>query len=135
MADKHAVLDLFADYAWANDAGDVPLLRGLFTDDASLQISIAGSDDVYGPFVGEGIAEFMSSAWDAQTDQRRHVITNFRFVEESDDRAVVRAYLSLHVTDGGVLRVTSAGVYETEVVRQDGGWRFSRLDLALDAPF
>lgn len=135
MADRQAVLDLFADYAWANDAGHVPLLEQLFTEQASLQISVAGSDDVYGPFVGSGIVEFMSSAWAAQTDQRRHVITNFRFTSEAEDRAEVRAYLSLHVTDGGTLRVTSAGVYETVVVRVGEGWRFERLDLALDAPF
>jgi hypothetical protein len=135
MADRQAVLDLFSDYAWANDAGDVPLLERLFTEQASLQISVAGGDDVYGPFVGPGIVEFMASAWAAQTDQRRHVITNFRFTSEADDRVEVRAYLSLHVTDGGRLQVTSAGVYETVVVRVGDRWRFERLDLALDAPF
>jgi len=77
----------------------------------------------------------MSAAWAAQTDQRRHVITNFRFLEQADERVEVRAYLSLHVTDGGVLAVTSAGVYRTTVVRVGDGWRFAKLDLALDAPF
>ncbi|MGE4428438.1 MAG: nuclear transport factor 2 family protein [Solirubrobacteraceae bacterium] len=136
MADRLAILDLFSDYAWANDTGDVGLLGELFTADATFQITIAGVDEPFGPYESrDAIVEFMGGAWKAQTDQRRHVIVNHRFENEQDDRVDVRAYLSLHVTDGGKLQVTSAGVYRTTVVRDGDRWRLSALDLALDAPF
>ncbi|MCK9250392.1 MAG: nuclear transport factor 2 family protein [Solirubrobacteraceae bacterium] len=136
MADRQAILDLLSDYAWANDTADVPLLGELFATDATMRITIAGVDEPFGPYVGrDAIVEWMGGAWKAQTDQRRHVITNHRFENEQDDRADVRAYLSLHVTDGGKLQVTSAGVYRTTVVRDGDRWRIAALDLALDAPF
>ena len=45
------------------------------------------------------------------------------------------AYLSLVVTDQGSTVTKSAGVYDTEIVLDQGRWRFRAIVLDLDAPF
>jgi hypothetical protein len=79
--------------------------------------------------------EFFRAALGTQTDRRRHVLTNFRYLEESADRARVAAYLSLVVTDQGSTATKSAGVYDTEIALDQDRWRFRSIVLDLDAPF
>jgi ketosteroid isomerase-like protein len=133
MADRERIRDLFADYGCANDERDRELLVRLLAADASFEIEIPTQDVELGPFEGaQAVEDFIMGDLSAQTDQRRHVITNLRFENETEDRADVRAYLSLHVTDGGALEVRCAGVYRTTVVLEGGTWRFRRIALRLD---
>jgi len=135
MADRHAIEDLFARYAAGNDKRDVDIIASTMTDDVSFTIHIADSDS-YGPFEPRsGVIDFMGGALGAQTDRRRHVMTNIAVVEDGEDRAKVNAYLSLIVTDNGQTEVKSAGIYETEVVSDGGGWRFASMVLSLDNGF
>ncbi len=135
MADRQAINDLFVDYAWAMDARDFDLLAQVFHDDASFTIDIAGADTV-GPFEpGSAVVEFISSTTQGQTDQRRHVITNIRFEEETESDAKVTATLTLNVTDEGKLTVQSVGVYTGECVDSGERWQFRKFNLALDSPF
>jgi hypothetical protein len=98
-------------------------------------VHIADGDTV-GPFQPrKDVMEFFRAALGAQTDRRRHVLTNFRYLEEDADRARVAAYLSLVVTDQGSTVTKSAGVYDTEIALAQGRWRFRSIVLDLDAPF
>ena len=74
---------------------------------------------------------FITETTNAQTDQRRHVITNI--MVEADGTA--RANLTLVVIDGGNVEVKTAGVYTVQLVEEDGGLRFKRMQLDLDAGF
>lgn len=133
MADRERIRELFADYGYANDERDRELLVGLLAADASFEIAIPGQGVELGPFEGAAaVEEFIMGDLTAQTDQRRHVITNLRFENETDESVDVRAYLSLHVTDGGRLEVRCSGVYQTSVVLDGGTWRFRRIALRLD---
>ena len=135
MADRQAINDLFADYAWAMDDRDFDLLAQVFHEDASFVIYIAGADPV-GPFSpGSAVVEFISETTKGQTDQRRHVITNLRVEEESESDAKVTATLTLNVIDEGKLTVQSTGVYTAECVPAGGRWQFREFALALDLPF
>lgn len=136
MADRMAIEQLFADYAWPMDTREWPVLATVFTEDASFTITIAGEPAV-GPIVGrDEIVEFCSSTVGDQTDQRRHVITNVRIVNETDTSADVYAMLTLIVIADGALDVKSTGVYTTTAVEEsDGAWRFSSMLLELDLPF
>jgi hypothetical protein len=135
MADRQAINDLFANYAWAMDARDFDLLAQVFHEDASFNIDIAGADPV-GPFSpGPAVVEFISETTKGQTDQRRHVITNIRVAEESGSDATVTATLTLIVIDGGKLTVQSTGVYTAECIAGPNGMQFRKFDLALDLPF
>jgi 3-phenylpropionate/cinnamic acid dioxygenase small subunit len=136
MADRDAINDILADYAWANDAKDEGILKRIFAEDATFSLEIAGVEDKIGPFEGrDAIVDFIYPTVRDQTDQRRHAIVNTRFVEDEDDRARVRAYLLLNVIDGGTLDVKSAGVYDVDFARGGNGWEIKSMHLSLDAPF
>jgi hypothetical protein len=136
MADREAINDVLADYAWANDAKDEGILRRIFAEDARFSLEITGVEEPIGPFEGrDAIVDFIYPTVKAQTDQRRHAIINTRFLEDEADRAKVRAYLLLNVIDGGALDVKSAGVYEVDFARAGEDWVIKSMHLSLDAPF
>jgi 3-phenylpropionate/cinnamic acid dioxygenase small subunit len=131
VSDQQSVNQLFSTYAWAIDAREFDLLNGVFSEDASFVVSIAGTVAA-GPFEGRtALVDFISSTTREQTDQRRHVITNVRIA--GDDQAT--ATLTLLVVDGGVLTVKSCGFYRVELVQEGGAWRIRMMDLALDLGF
>ena len=135
MADRHAVAELFASYAAANDLRDVGLIGDCFTSDGAFILHIAGGDTI-GPLEPrDEVLAFFGSAFAAQSDQRRHVVTNIRLLESADDRARVEAYLTLIVTDGGTTELKSAGRYDAVVVGDGTGWRFRAMTLFLDSGF
>ena len=87
MADHAKITDLWGDYGAGNDQRDFGLLESCFTEDASFTVHIADGDTV-GPFQPrKDVMEFFRAALGTQTDRRRHVLTNFRYLEESADRA------------------------------------------------
>jgi hypothetical protein len=136
MADREAINDVLADYAWANDAKDEGILKRIFAEDSSFSLEIAGVEEPIGPFVGrDAIVDFIYPTVAAQTDQRRHAIVNTRFLEDKADSAKVRAYLLLNVIDGGQLDVKSAGVYDVDFARDGDAWVIKSMHLSLDAPF
>jgi uncharacterized protein (TIGR02246 family) len=134
MADRNAIEQLFADYGWPMDTREWPVLATVFTQDASFVITIQGEEAV--SVTGcDAIVEFCSSTVNAQTDQRRHVITNVRITDATDTTASVYAILTLVVVTD-VLEVKSSGLYRTRVVREaDGQWRFAQMLLELDRTF
>jgi hypothetical protein len=132
MPDYAAIAELFATYGAANDLHDRALLGSTLTAGAVATIHIAGVEDPIGPLEGrDTIVTFFGDILDAQTDQRRHVITNFRRL--GADR--VNAYLTLIVTDAGETVVKSAGIYEATVAEEDGALKLSSFVLSLDRAF
>jgi hypothetical protein len=135
MADRHAVADLFARYAWANDTHDVSIVEELFAPELQFSITIAG-DAAVGPFDGrDATLAFFGDAFGGQSDQRRHITTNLRFVEESDDAAKVVAYLLIASTADGKASVVCTGLYDVAVALRDGAWVFTSMLIALDSGF
>jgi hypothetical protein len=132
VPDYDVIAELFAAYGAANDLHDRELLGSTLTQGCSATIHIAGVDDPIGPLDGrDTIVSFFGDILDAQTDQRRHVITNFRRL--GGDR--VNAYLTLIVTDAGETVVKSAGIYEATVAEEDGRLKLSSFVLSLDRAF
>lgn len=131
MPDYAAIAELFARYGAANDLHSRELLASTLTAESSVTIHIAGADSI-GPLEGrDAVVSFFGDILDSQTDQRRHVITNFRRL--GGDR--VNAYLTLIVTDGGETVVKSAGIYEATVAEEDGELKLSSFVLSLDRAF
>lgn len=129
-----AIQQLQFTYASANDRRDVDAIMACFEPDGSFGLHVAGSDAV-GPFDAGSTPDlraFFAQSLGAQGDQRRHVITNVRFVEASSHRCLVSAYLTLVVTDAGRTQALTAGEYTDEVVLREGQWRFARKWLELD---
>ncbi|MBM3676712.1 MAG: hypothetical protein FJW96_02355 [Actinobacteria bacterium] len=129
MADHNALQQLFALYAWSMDGRELHRLNDVFAEGSAFVGSYPG-----GEFDFQGKAElvgFITDTTNAQTDQRRHVITNIMF--ESDAKA--RANLSLVVIDGGDVVLKTTGVYTVDLVEEGGSLRFKRMQLDLDAGF
>jgi hypothetical protein len=135
MADRAKITDLWGAYGAANDLRDLDLLERSCTEDFSFTIHIAGADSV-GPLAPrKEVLEFFRGVLTSQTDRRRHVLTNFRYLEDEPERARMTAYLSLVVTDNGRTETKSAGGYETEIVLDGDAWRFRSMVLSLDNGF
>lgn len=135
MADRAKITDLWGSYGAGNDTRDLGLLESCFTENASFTIRVAGADPV-GPLEPrKEVLAFFRDTLGGQTDQRRHVLTNFRYLSDSADQARMTAYLTLLVTDAGRTEAKSAGVYDVLVVLDGDAWRFRSMTLDLDCPF
>ena len=126
------IVTLFARYAAANDYWpNQELLESCFTEDATFELHIAGADSI-GPFEGrQAIVDFFAPVLGGQTDVRKHVISNYDVKGEGR----VNAYLTLIATDNGVTALKTVGLYETEIVEDESGPRFSAMTLSLDSGF
>ena len=133
---RDAIEQLFADYVWPLDTGEWDGCEDYFTDDVNVSVSSAG-ELVMGPLEGRDVvAETLSGAAKAQTDVRRHVISNLRLKPISDNEVDATAILTLLVVDGGEVNVRSSGLYLTRIVRgDDDKWRFRQMEIALDLVF
>lgn len=134
MADRSAIEDLFARYAWGMDSRQFHFTNDTFAEDAEFTLDIQGTAAIE-PLRGSGIGEFIESTTREQTDQRRHVITNVHLEDAGEDEAKAIAYLTLMVTENGELHAQATGVYTTRVARSGGVWRFAHMHLDLDRPF
>ncbi|MEL7045169.1 MAG: nuclear transport factor 2 family protein [Pseudomonadota bacterium] len=133
--DKHAILELLARSAYAYDERKLDMLEACFTQDAAFSIQIAGAPELMGPFEGrEAIMGLYRGSLEAQTDVRRHVVSNVLFESEGDEPEVV-SYLTLFATEDGAAKLLCTGVYRDQVQRKSDGWAIHRRHLDLDSPY
>lgn len=133
--DRHAIQQLLSSYGFHHDARDFDSLAECFAEDATYTMVVAGSEPI-GPRLGrDAIVDQIRIFKSRQTDQRRHVITNFLFDQETASRARVRTYVTVIAVADGVLEVVSSGVYTDIVVRTERGWRIADKRLHLDKGF
>jgi hypothetical protein len=134
MASRDDLHELFGAYGAANDLRDTALIGECFTAEGTFTLHIAGADTI-GPLgPRDAVLDFFGQAFAAQRDQRRHVVTNLRLLEDGED-ARAEAYLTLIVTDAGTTELKSAGRYDVRLAREEGEWRFRDMVLNLDSPF
>ena len=135
MADKQAITELLGKGGWAYDTPDIDFLADMFTTDGTFDLSIDGMGQV-GSFAGRAeIRKLYEDSLASQEDQRRHVVTNIFFEDETDDSVTAISYLVLIAVKDGALNVISSGVYKDRVVLDDGTWRIVHRDLHLDLPY
>ena len=128
VEDRLAIHDLFVRYATALDDGEVETVLDCFTADATLESPAIGR--ISGR---EAIRAFAArfAAQRAAGTQFRHVIANLSArVDGGTARAT--AYLLVVISSNGEHRSLPPGRYECELVKQDGGWRFSRRVVSHD---
>jgi hypothetical protein len=134
-ADRLAIIETLSSYAWGYDSRDLRMLGDSFSKDASFTIHLAGTEG-WGPYTGRStIVDWLASVMKTQTDQRRHCLSNLRFEELGDSRAVVVSFLTLTTAEHGKARLVTTGWYRDELINEDGAWRVSKKDLHLDAAF
>lgn len=129
-AEYGQIAELFSKFGAAVDQHRADTLVDVLGEQASFEVVVTGGD-TYGPFSPrDAVIEFVGSMVTAQTDQRRHCMTNFRRDGES-----VFAYLTLMVTEGGELTPQTTGFYEATLTTEGGQPRIEKLRLTLDRPF
>jgi len=135
VADHDAITQLFATYAWAHDNKEFELLDDVFTDVSEFTVDITGGPTI-GPLTSRReTVNFIRDTTVNQGDQRRHVITNVRFSNETDTETRATAILSLFVTLNNQLTTQATGWYDCQAVLDDGTWRFARMYLTLDRTY
>lgn len=126
---------VLGNWALGYDERDVPRMVQSFTEDASMDIDIAGLE-TKGPFVGrDAVIKDMTDHHELEKYQTRHVTTNVVIEPVSDDEARVSSYLTLFVIDQNVTTLQATGVYSDRFVRDEQGWRIACRHLALDAHY
>ena len=134
-ADKLAIHELLSRAAYSFDERQLDVLEQCYTADASMLVDITGVGEV-GPFQGrEAIMQLVSDTLAAQTDVRRHVISNFFFESEEKKAARVVSSLVVFAVENGEINVIISGIYRDDVARKDGEWRIAHRRLDLDLPF
>ncbi|HVC52507.1 MAG TPA: nuclear transport factor 2 family protein [Stellaceae bacterium] len=127
IADRAAIHDLFTRYCCALDSGEVETVVGCFAADAVLKSPII---DIRGH---EAIRAFAGrfAAQRAAGTQFRHMVTNIATTIDGD-RARATAYLLVLITAKGGHHTLPPGRYDCDLVREAGGWRFSRRTVYHD---
>lgn len=135
IEDKLAIQELLNRSAYGLDARDLDMLSQCFAFDATMSMRIEGGD-LIGPFESRsGIMKLMTDSMEAQTDQRRHVVSNIFFKSGSEETASVVSYLSLITVENGEINLISTGVYTDEVRKTQEGWQLYNRYLELDLPY
>jgi 3-phenylpropionate/cinnamic acid dioxygenase small subunit len=135
VIDRGSVQQLLGEFAWGLDTQSPDAVLACYEPDARYSITTVDGATI-GPYDGhDAIRAHLEGSIGAQTDVRRHVVTNIRVGETLDGVTRVGAYLSLMVTDAQVLRATATGVYTFHVKEGDGVLRFVESNVTLDGGF
>jgi hypothetical protein len=136
LADRLAILDALARYAWTYDERQIVALGNTFTEDAVWEGSVAGDFRIE-PLRGrETISTWLQEHMANQSDQRRHNMTNHTFVAQDKGSAEVISYLLLTSASAGSVQVVTTGFYRTNLVKASTGeWLIQHMFGGFDTPF
>jgi ketosteroid isomerase-like protein len=122
--------------SWGYDENDVDLIAAQFTEDAVMTLQIGRDGDTIGPFEGrEAIRKMHADSLAAQTDQRRHNISNLTIVKETADSASTTTNLTLLSIENGAVQVLSSGWYRDELRKEGDAWLLASRHIYLDLPY
>jgi hypothetical protein len=121
LADRIAIADLTAAYAFALDGHDWDGLDEVFTPDATAELgrSLSGLD---------AIKERIRGALEP-LDASQHLVATPQ-IRIDGDRATCRCYLQAQHVKGGALFMVG-GRYDDRVVRTPAGWRIEHRVLTV----
>lgn len=136
MTAREAFENLLGRASWGYDEADPDLIASCFTDDARMALQIGRDGALVGPFDGRAaIRALHADSMAAQTDQRRHNLSNTWVEKESTDAATVISNLTLLSIEDGAVQVLSSGWYRDQFVRREDGWHIADRFVYLDLPY
>jgi hypothetical protein len=135
VANKQAISEILGKLGWAYDTGHLEYFETIYASDSRFTLSIAGKGQVGDYRSLDTIMGLYRGAKAAQTDQRRHCVSNIFFAEETATAATVISYLTLLATQDGVTKTLATGMYTDKFALVAGAWKIKHRDLALDAPY
>ena len=132
LEDRLLLDDLYSEYLWALDTGDVEIYIGTFWDDAVLkEDQLDGSTEVFE--TAEVIREYTAAHFDDWTGhQHRETTRLYLPAEGRADRWRAQSYWFASHRDAPTNHVefTSTGYYRDVVEKRDGQWRFLERHIA-----
>jgi hypothetical protein len=136
MTARETFENILGKASWGYDEADPDLIASCFTDDARMALQIGRDGAPVGPFEGRAaIRGLHADSMAAQTDQRRHNLSNTWVEKESADAATVISNLTLLSIENGGVAVLSSGWYRDQFVRRDDGWFIADRFVYLDLPY
>jgi hypothetical protein len=133
--DKLSIHELLSRAAYCFDERELDTLEQCFAPDANMLVNIADGQ-TFGPFEGrEAIMGLLKASLDAQTDFRRHIISNFFFEKEGEESATCVSQIVLAATENGEIRLVTSGIYRDVVIKNDGNWQIADRLLKLELGF
>jgi hypothetical protein len=134
--DRLLAIETIHRFAFAFGERNLEVLRDTFTADATFAADIGGGQPV-GPYEGrDTVVSWLTSYWDRQTDQRRHLVTNPAVDGLTDASVTVTAILTLVASANGAMRAITAGFYRCELRKEDdGAWRIARFGAGYDTQY
>jgi len=135
-ADRAALIERCARYAWGFDERRADLLEDCFTEDTTWSGQVAGGGRI-GPHRGRtAVLEFMTGFWLRQHEQRRHLLLNHVIAMTDPNEAVVHSYHVLLAAEPTSIAITASGFYRMRMrVEHDGIWRISHVLSGYDRRF
>lgn len=127
-ADRLEIHELTARYAWSLDTGDEDAFVACFSVDGELVWDVFEEE---GRWRGAGALRDFIHFFRIQPTSagRQHHVTNL-IVEATPDGARARSYVAVALRVGdGPHRLNVMGYYEDALVREPGGWAFSRRTI------
>lgn len=120
LADRMAIIDVMNAYSLYWDNSDLDKFFGLFSDDALQNMSKEKANDRFEYFKTNNL-------------QRRHLMANTHFLEQSDSTAYIKQYTLLTSTKNKKeLTPISTIVYDIWLIKVDGIWKISKRKINLD---
>ncbi|BCH35682.1 hypothetical protein MesoLjLc_76120 [Mesorhizobium sp. L-8-10] len=135
-ADRLAIANLLYAYAFAYDNYEADTWFTLFTPDVVFVAGVPGEGAV--SFTGEGFRTFWRKRmkeFSSSGNQRRHLMTNILFLDQTADTAHVSVTgLLTNAKDGETFSAVSSLNYEGWLVKGTDGWKIQRWHDFPDAP-
>lgn len=136
MTARAEIENVLGKASWGYDENDVDLIARQFTETATMTMQIGRAGSVIGPFEGRAaIRKLHADSLAAQTDQRRHNLSNLVITKETADSASTTANLTLLSVENDAVQVLSSGWYRDELVKQGGTWLIAMRHIYLDLPY
>ncbi|MBW2367568.1 MAG: nuclear transport factor 2 family protein [Deltaproteobacteria bacterium] len=140
--DRLAIHELIARYAWTFDEGDVEGFVNLFTEDGIFESNIFIGKSIKGRETVRAFCQYMQQVFAKTKIQIRHRLTNIVIDSLGGGKAKARYYLLDVMSNpddptktpyGGVVPFhATQGVYKSEMVKVNGKWLFSRVNVISD---
>lgn len=136
MPSETDVGNLLTTYSASFDRGDCAAAATVFTDDATMTLSV-GDQGTVGTWTGrDEIQGMLQGAADAQQpgEQRRHHVSGVR-IEADGDAVTVRSVLLVTRALEGTVAILTSGAQVDQLVRTPDGLRIASRALHVDVPF
>ncbi|MBJ3774383.1 nuclear transport factor 2 family protein [Acuticoccus mangrovi] len=137
VTDRAAITNLISAYSFAYDNFEAAAWLSLFTADAEFVAGEPGEPAL--SFTGDGFRSFWTkrmNAFRSSGEQRRHLMANILFLDQTADTAHVSVVgLLASTADAHTFSAVSSLNYEGWLVKGPDGWKIKRWHDFPDAAF